>query len=164
MGCANSNQAGDDTKKIDYVFTYTNVYNLDLFFGRARDVLSDIEKIRSGLEDNRELLMKESLAGHLKESSFKEALKMTFWCLSANSEGKIENCGVKIKTIPPYILANTTNMRFETAKLWQYLHDYLATIQEGVSKIQHFVKEFLNIVEEAPTYLTRCGEEANRSG
>lgn len=146
MGCLQSTNINDDPKKIDYEFAWVSVLEIDEVFTDLRACLSTVEKLRSGIEDNREALIYKTYAITLKDPSLREATKIMFWILSANHEGKIGNCEPKITTRPPFITLKCKNYDMNT--YWDKFSSYLKTVSEGPEEILKELDEFQRLVEK----------------
>jgi uncharacterized protein YoxC len=153
MGCFHSSNIRDESKRIDYDFTYTNVRQVDQVFIELRESMSAIEKLRSGIEDNRDALIYKTYAITLKEPSFREAIKIMFWCISANHEGNIRNCQPSVENKAPFVNLNI-KPHSDVYPLWATFQHYLKTIAEGFEEIQKELRTTQALLEQVESLST----------
>jgi hypothetical protein len=88
---------------------------------------------------------------YLKEPSFKEAIKIFFWILSANLQGDISLAKPIIYDKPNFIsLTLPTNLRFEVTKLCTTINNYDSTLKDAPVKLNPLLNTFLEQLEKAP--------------
>ena len=102
--------------------------------------MSTIEKNRSGIEDNQESLIYRTHAITLRDPSFKEAIKIMFWCISANHDGNIRECMPSVSKKAPYLDMTITN--FEVSPLWDRFRHYLKTAGDAPNEVH---KQLINL-------------------
>jgi len=145
MGCFHSTNIGEDSKRIDYEFGWVSILEIDEVFTDLRTSLAAIEKLRSGIEDNREALINKTYAVILKDSSFREAIKLMFWILSANHQGRIGTCEPKVTSQSPFVTLNCKN--YEMNPYWDKFAGYLKTVTDGPEEIVKELNNFNALME-----------------
>jgi len=115
----------------------------DDFFDGCKDVLENIEDIRSNCVDNRDDLVIESGACANKTPDFKKILFGILWRISAQSKGDILNSGIDIKMEDPYFELDKKNGK-ELKELVDKLIEYIKGIIDLPEKIERFTRNNSN--------------------
>jgi len=93
--------------------------------------------------------MKDTYSIYLKAPCLEEALRIMFWCISANAKGDIQECQPELETSPPYLTMHlATDTRSEVLQLWKYFTKYLDAIKNGPQSIQTEVENYEKYIEE----------------
>jgi hypothetical protein len=109
-----------------------------------------VEQLRSDIEDSRDNLLRDTYAIYLKSPSLKEALRIMFWCISANYEGSIQQANPVLQNTAPYLRMDLKEeIRPEVGALWRYFTTYLHTVKEGPQLIAQEIEKYEKYLEEA---------------
>jgi len=155
MGCKGSKEAKED-KQINGDFERVNMVRFDEFFDNARQLLNNAEKIREGLEDNREKAAEISHTYLLKDPKYVDNVQVLFWTLSSEANGKITDTGVKVTSEVPYIQLEGNKVSADTFNLYQTFSNYVKTVTDGPETL----KDILAKLEEMSKTLPELGKEA----
>lgn len=155
MGCKGSKDAKED-KQINSDFERVNIVKFDEFFDNASQLLKNAEKIREGLEDNREKAAEITTTHLLKDPKYVDNVQVLFWTLSAEANGKITDTGVSVINDAPYITLDKKKIGAETNNLYEVFTDYVKTVTEGPQTLQ----DILAKLEEMSKALPELGTEA----
>jgi len=128
----------------------------------VKDCLKSIEQLRSNIEDSRDNLLKDTYSIYLKSPNLKDALKIMFWCISANHQGDIKRCKPQLHVSPPYLsMQLDENTKEEVKSLWRYLTKYLDTVRQGpqlismeIFKYEKYLEETESNIEELCSFLS----------
>ena len=105
--------------------------------------------MRSNIEDSRDNLLKDTYSIYLKSPDLKDALRIMFWCISANHQGCIKNCKPELQTSPPYLsMELDENTKEEVKSLWRYFTKYLDTVRQGPQLISMEILKYEKYLEE----------------
>jgi hypothetical protein len=155
MGCKGSKDAKED-KQINSDFERINIVRFDEFFDNASQLLKNAEKIREGLEDNREKAAEITTTHLLKDPKYVDNVQVLFWTLSAEANGKITDTGVNVINDSPYITLDGKKVSTDTYGLYQVFGDYVKTVTDGPETL----KDILAKLEEMSKTLPELGTEA----
>jgi len=155
MGCKGSKDTKED-KKISGDFERVEIVKFDEFFDNASQLLNNAEKIRSGLDDNREKAAEITHAHLLKDPKYVDNVQVLFWTLSADANGKVVDTGVTVVNDSPYIQLDKHKVTADTFNLYQVFTDYVKTVTEGPETI----KDIIAKLEEMSKALPELGTEA----
>jgi hypothetical protein len=150
MGCKGSKDAGAVDKKIDYTFKWTNFGSFDKLFQDASTVLETCEKIRGGLEDNKEDGMEIAGTDQLVDPKYVETLRVLFWAMSAGGKGKKVDLGLEVVPEKPYISVDPTLFNEETRKLYTTFKDYVTTVTDAPGDLDNAIKALQALTESVP--------------
>jgi len=160
MGCGPSKSKKSEIKIIDYDLSATYTLQMDQFFEEVKDCLKNIEQLRSDIEDSKENLMKDSYSIYLKAPCLDEALRIMFWCISANSKGNIQECRPELETSPPYLTMQLPiDTRSEVLQLWSHFTKYLDAVKNGPQIIQTEIENYEKYVDECNDFVENGLEE-----
>jgi len=154
MGCGSSKHKKSEVKRISYDLSATYTLQMDQFFDQVKDCLKAIEQLRSDIEDSRDNLLKDSYAIYLKSPNLKEALRIMFWCISANHNGHIQQCKPKLQISPPYLTMKLSEQtKQEVQGLWRYFSRYLDAVKNGPLDITLEIAKYEEYVAQCNDFM-----------
>lgn len=161
MGCFPAKIKKFESKTIDCDFSATYTLKMDQFFDDVKDCLKIVEQLRSEIEDSRDNLLRDTYAIYLKSPSLKEALRIMFWCISANHEGHIQEAKPIFQDTAPYLTMELkADTKMEVTSLWRYFTTYLHTVKEGPQLIAEELEKYEKYLEEANGFVNNGVEDA----
>jgi len=156
MGCGSSKEAEDD-KSIKTDFKEVKIPEFDTFFNAAKETLEAAEELREGLEDCPDDLKELCEGWRLKEYKMIEAVKVWFWTLSQNAEGKIANTKFETKTEAPFFGFDNSKLIVDTVSMGDRLQKFLKCaltaplkVPELLTKLNDLVTKGNELVKGAP--------------
>jgi len=157
-GCFSKNN--QDTHKIQYNMEWVDHTRTNSMFEEAQSILSNIEKLRAGIEDSSNNAMNISNVSHLKEPSFHEAIRVLFWAISANNQGEFHKAGFDVQAYPPFVSIKDSGLWIQTAELNDCLTTYITTIVEGPEIILKLIPKLDRLIEDLDRAISDMKNEA----
>jgi len=134
----------------------------DLFF-QAREILEACEGIRGDLEDHRENGEQISNTFKLEEPKLADMLKVLMWSLSALTDGKITELGIKPTAESPYIKFDDKKPLGECIELIKAFQGFVKTVTDSPSIMQENISKLEELVKTTPDAFKDASEELKTS-
>lgn len=163
MGCTNSSEC-DNPNEIKSHMDPTKVPELDELFGNISNVLSQIEEIRSGLQDSCDDMMDLANVEILKAGDLMDAIQSWLWSVSAGHKGHIENANVKILEESPYVTFDLDNSYVEVWNFQHKLKEFLQTVTTSPQKVEELSNQLQELKGKMEDATKDPKEMASKAG
>jgi len=151
MGCTVSSYSHILTSKaINSEFRSTYISNFDDYYLRASNLLKDAEKIRSALQDSREIGADISGTWRLVNCRYIDTIRVMLWSLSASAKGDIRSMGLKIMKGPPFLDVSKADLLPETGILYDTFFDFTRILINGPELLRNIAANLVKMNEMTP--------------
>ena len=102
MGCGGSKSTGKSTK-VDLKMENTKIAEFDEVFDKATEPLATLQEVHDNVKKAETALDKEAHCHLLKDHTFKDAVMIYIYSISAASNGDLRNADFKVTDKAPFI-------------------------------------------------------------
>jgi hypothetical protein len=103
MGCGGSKSSGGKSKKVDLKMEKTKIAEFDDVFDKATAPLGTLQEVHENIKKAEAALDKEAHCHLLKDHTFKDAVMLYIYSISAASNGDLRNADFKVTDKAPFI-------------------------------------------------------------
>jgi len=134
MGCSTS-RSNQISQIIQHELSSTSIPLVDPLFQEAMNLLLYTESLRCNYMESTKIGSQLCGTNRLQRYSHFETIRVLFWAISANFEGRILNAQIQISEKAPFITINQDNLHPEVLLAYQSLQNYLEVIVEGSNEL-----------------------------